>query len=106
MHCPSSSPRNHPILEFGGLPWLLESAAKYLRSSGVVMTLKEGVSEKDGILSGGGGGLHFRMRTGPDTIHGAILSPFLRIDSTVKKSFDYGTVGELPFRARDGLALA
>lgn len=56
MHCPSSSPRNHPILEFGGLPWLLESAAKYLRSSGVVMTLKEGVSEKDGILSGGGGG--------------------------------------------------
>jgi hypothetical protein len=57
------------------------------------------------LRMGAGGDLHFRMRTGPDTIHGAILSPFFRIDSTVKKPFDYGTVGELPFRARDGLAL-
>ena len=86
---------------------------KFLRSSGVVMTLLRSfhplerelrmkTRKNEGLRSI----VHFGVRPRPYSIHGAILLPLIRVDPSIEESLEDCAVGELPLGTRDRPALA
>ena len=57
---------------------------------------------KEGLRSN----VHFGMRPRPYSIHGAILSPLIRVEPSIKEPLEDGAVRELPLGTRDRLAPA
>ena len=64
--------------------------------------LKMKKRRKEGLRSN----VHFGMRPRPYSIHGAILSPLIRVGPSIEEPLKDCAVGELPLGTRDRPALA